>query len=554
MKMKRLVSSLTAAALVATALTTSQIVFADATFASANDFITDVVNTALTDVTSATKANAIATMQGKLTTSGDAVLYDGTTIGYWYSDASTTLYTDDTKTETLFTKSATGYNVDPTLLGTLLTDINNNLVDTYTPTTDDWSKIVGKYDIKLGDITIPAAQWIQAEATDGVDPLFEGKSVNISRLSGIDNSTIPSSDNYFYTNDAERLYVCSWLIDDTGTLYLQNQLTSVYKGGSNSWLAHANTLDDVTITNYDITNYDAKSSYTLSTGTTARSSTTLPLIKAGLVDKETGLYARIYAANATNTMANCLPYENINSTTAKLCSIDEPAIINTCLIENAKAYGVVYFTGAQSPNINGAGDFAAQHSKMFDSHSASKQITGNTVLAKRLMKIASLEDTDALTVASTGWLVNDTENIDEYMASQNIITAGETAEIDTTVDIAPLSFNVIVPTTLPVDVATDGTITTASNATVTNKSNAAVRITNISITEKPECGWTLVASNPSTVRDAKEFTFTTSLTSDTVLASNEVLPFTYNAKLSPLTEGADSLDLATVSVTVDWAD
>lgn len=59
---------------------------------------------------------------------------------------------------------------------------------------------------------------------------------------------------------------------------------------------------------------------------------------------------------------------------------------------------------------------------------------------------------------------------------------------------------------------------------------------------------------PSPVRDAMEFSFTTFLVKDTVLVKDEVLPFSYNAELSPLTVGTDSLDLATVSVTVDWAD
>lgn len=99
-----------------------------------------------------------------------------------------------------------------------------------------------------------------------------------------------------------------------------------------------------------------------------------------------------------------------------------------------------------------------------------------------------------------------------------------------------------------------GVITTATNATVTNKSNASVRMTDITVTAKDGSGWTIVEGTPSTVRDSMEFSFTTSLVKDTVLAKDEVLPFSYNAELSPLTVGTDSLDLATVSVTVDWAD
>ena len=94
----------------------------------------------------------------------------------------------------------------------------------------------------------------------------------------------------------------------------------------------------------------------------------------------------------------------------------------------------------------------------------------------------------------------------------------------------------------------------ADNATVINKSNAAVKLTDIDIIAKEGSGWTLVDANPSDTRDAREFTFRTSLVADTVLARDEVLPFTYSTELSPTTEGENGLDLATVEVTVDWAD
>lgn len=549
MRFKKLTSAVVAAVVAATCITTSQVVFADATFASASDFITDVISTSLADIESTTKDDAIATMQGKLTTSGDAVLYDGATIGYWYTDDSTTLYVDEAKTDVLFKKSVTGYEVDPDLMKILLTDINDNLVDTYTPTTSDWSKIIGKYDVTLGDITIPANQWVKAEYETDKDPLLNGKSVNISRLTGIKSTGLGSQ--WTDTN----LYICSWLIDDTGKLYLQNQILTyfIYTGnykGTGDTLSSASPYTAGTSGKPNAATLDL----TFSSNSSPSSE---PLIKAGIINYDTSLYTRVYVTDATHTVYHCTSSDSdlggYSETNAKLCNIDDPAIINTCSLENAKAYGVVYFTGAQIPSATSNSTFNSQHDKMFTSNSASRQVTGNTILTKRLAKFAALEDTDILTITPTSWLVNGTD-IDTFMSTQNMLTAGETADISAVAEIEPLCFNVVVPTTLPIYVATDGTVTTATNATVTNKSNAAVRITDINITAKPECGWLLVDDAPSDVRDAKEFAFETSLAANQVLQRDEVLPFSYNVELSPMTLGDDNLDLATVSVTVDWAD
>ena len=552
MRFKKLTSAAIAATLAATCITTSQVVFAETSFSSPSEFITDVVTTAIVDIVSATKDDAIATMQSKLTTSGDAVLYDGNTIGYWYADDSTTLYADDTKTDTLFKKTATGYETDPTLLGTLLSDINDNLVDTYVPTTEDWSKIIGKYDVTLGDITIPANQWVQAEATTDCDPLLNGKSVNISRLSGIDASSALLG-NYTSTS----MYICSWLVDNAGKLYLQNQLLNVNISPAmeDYWYHQTDTLDSNEVTTggrfYQVPKLDSVST---GSGSTMYKSVA-PLIKAGLISSGTGLYARVYNVNATHTSVVCNGSGSaLSATSAKLCCVDDPAIINTCLLEDAKAYGVVYFTGGQAPLISNDATFNSQHDRMFEINSATRRVMKNANLTKRLLKLTALDSSDVLTITPTDWRVNNTESIDQYMASQNMLAAGETADINAVAEIEPLSFNVVLPTTLPIYVATDGTVSTATNATVNNKSNAAVRITDVTITAKPTCGWTLVDDNPSDVRDAREFTFETSLAANQVLQRNEILPFTYSAELSPMTSGEDNLDLATVSVTVDWAD
>lgn len=539
MRFKKLTSAIMAAVVAATCITTSQVVFADATFASASDFITDVVNTALAEVTSATKDDAIATMQSKLTTSGDAVLYDGNTIGYWYSDASTTLYADNTKTDTLFKKTASGYDVDPTLIETLLSDINNDLVDTYIPTTTDWSKIVGKYDITLGDITIPANQWLSLDVIADAEPISSNDVTNVSALTGINATTLVKG-----SSEPNSLCFVAYAIDKNGKLYLGNSIKHIWLA-SNGWAIdqfgfnHANSgvWFDESDSQYDATFPD-----------------TIPLLKVGMKRDGSDLVPRVYVASYTNDK-----YRYVNGNTAetradmnKFYLIEDSGETYTYAESTLKSCGIFYFTLAQSPTIVSA--YQSKFIEMFTSNSASRQVTGNTTLAKRLVKLTALDAADTLTVTPTAWLVNGTGNIDTYMSTQNMLSAGDTADINAVAEIEPLSFNVVVPTTLPIYVATDGTVSTATNATVKNKSNAAVRITAIDIREKAESGWTLVDDNPSDVRDAKEFTFETSLAVNQVLQRDEILPFSYQAELSPMTNGEDSLDLATVSVTVDWAD
>lgn len=550
MRIKKIVSIFAASILATTTFVLPrEPVYAVETFSTPSDFITDVVNVSLTDIESTTKSTAIANMKSNITVSGDEVFYDGASIGYWYSEDSSTLYANSSKTDILIEASGSGYNVDPTLLGTILTDVNADLIENYIPTTDDWSKIIGKYDVTLGDITIPADQWIEAEASaDGTDPLFEGKSINVSGLSGIDESH-KGSTNYNNYN----LYIFSWLVSDTGELYLQNQIikTERYSGGSNYWSGKCDTMQSAT-TNITMGNKVTESAITSSSAPYADK---IPLIKAGLMQKASGLYTRVYGVDFTHSSVYTYGgSSNTTETNAELYKVDSPSDKNTCTLENAKAYGIVYFTGAQASQITTDATFSSEHDNMFTSNSCSKEVIGNKTLTKRILKLGALAADDVLNVSAAGWIINGTTNIDKYLASQYIVAAGDTTSIDVTAEIEPLSFKVVVPTTLPIYVSTDGTVTTATNATVENQSNAAVKITDLEIIADAESGWTLVDSTPSSERDANEFTFTTSLTVDTELSVDEVLPFTYNAELSPITAGTESFNLATVLLTVDWAD
>ena len=497
------------------------------------------MNVALAEVTSATKDDAIATMQSKLTTSGDQVLYDGNTIGYWYSDTSTTLYADNTKTDTLFKRTASGYDVDPTLIETLLSDINNDLVDTYTPTTTDWSKIVGKYDITLGDITIPANQWLPLDVIADAEPISSNDVTNVSTLTGINATTLVKG-----SSEPNSLCFVAYAIDKNGKLYLGNSIKHIWLA-SNGWAIDQFGFNH---TNSGVWFDESDSQYA------ATFPETIPLLKVGMKRDGSDLVPRVYVTSYTNDK-----YRYANGNTAatranmnKFYLIEDSGETYTYEESTLKSCGIFYFTLAQSPTIVSA--YQSKFIEMFTSNSASRQVTGNTTLSKRLVKLTALDAADTLTVTPTAWLVNSTGNIDTYMSTQNMLLAGDTADINAVAEIEPLSFNVVVPTTLPIYVATDGTVSTATNATVKIKSNAAVRITAIDIREKAESGWTLVDDNPSDVRDAKEFTFETSLAVNQVLQRDEILPFSYQAELSPMTNGEDSLDLATVSVTVDWAD
>lgn len=549
MKLKQIIGLFTAAATILATTAFSQMpVYAATDFATVQDFLTDVINTSLMEIESSGKEAAVNTTTGKITTNGAEVLFDGARIGYWTSSTSATLYADSACTTPLIEEVAEGYDCDPTVLKTLLADTNSNIVENYTPTTDDWSKIVGRYDITLGDITIPAAQWVQAEYETGKDPLLNGKSVNISRLSGI------NSEDVIETYSGKSLYICSWLVDNTGKLFLQNQLIDVYRQtGSRYWSGKSDTLDSTSISSA-INDYVPSASSTSCSNSSSPYCSIIPIVKVGLMSSGTDLYARVYEVNSTHTEVYCISGDaGYSNATAKLCSIDDPAILNTCSIEDAKAYGVVYFRGAQATGITNESTFNSQHDKMFTSYSTSKLVRGNTKLTKRVNALSQLTPSEVITVKADGWYMIDGSNIDTHMTTQNIQSAGDTADISAVADVEPLNFNVIVPSALPIYVDSNGVVSTATNASIINRSGAPIQITGVDITAKPESGWTLVQGTPSKQFEAKEFSFLTSIENLTVLDCGQEMPFTYGASLSPTTVGEDGLDIATVSVTVDWA-
>lgn len=549
MKLRKLISVLTAVSIAATTLTLQESsVYAANTFATANDFISDVVTTALADITSATKDTAITTVLADVSTSGDSVTYKGTPIGYWDSADSATLWTDSSKTNKLIEESGEGYKVKPSLLATILSDINNDLVETYTPVSTDWSKIIGEYDVTLGDVTIPANNWI--ELTTSEEPLTDGSSFSISDRENIKESNLGK------LSSGDDLVYFSWLVDSAGDLFIQEQLVGVYDGKDNMgqygafarYVSNTNSYQDKGyygassgLNTWDALAHGLYDTNYLSIGVTAPSASTL--------------FAKLYMHNVTlSTM--CTVNVEHDTTVSTLRKVTQPSVTYTDDIANASAYGVVYALtkdiGLQGKSIS---EVHTEHLAMFTSSpSAQKTKVGNAKLEKRITKLSGLTGSDVLTVSSTGWSLNGTSDFDTYFTTQQLTNAGDIVDITATADIEPLSFNVVVPTTLPIYIDANGRVNVADNAKVTNQSNAAIEITSIDIEAKAGCGWTLVASTPSEARDAKEFSFSTSLVADTVLAKNEELPFTYTPQLSPSTDGVDALDLASVLLTLDWAD
>ena len=536
MRLKRILGCLTATSLAITSIAMSQVSVYASEFTSATDFIKDVITTSLTGFMTTMPDAEIATVLADITVDGNKVAYKGNTIGYWYSDDSTTLYKDDTKTDTVIKVEGEGYLVDPALLETLLTDVNNNIIENYVPTTDDWTKIVKKYDITLGDVTIPADQWISMESGQAGRA---DKSYNITKATGLQAPDISSLDG------DTSLFAIAWAIDSTGRLYISESLTGVYFDSTGD-MRMKGFIDEYS---KSPTSLDYKLPGSSRDFMTSSELETYKYVRATLMSTVSELGANIWFTDTT-----CSTYYGAAPNSPDyLYAIDDSTARMKASVSDAKDKGIALFTGKQ---INAASltDVHTEHGKFADSYSCSKKVIGNTTLTKRLAKVASLDPSDTLVVTPTNWIVSGLTNIDSYITQQSVVDAGSTAEIDAVADIEPLNFNVVVPTTLPVYVAADGTVSVADNATIINKSNAAVKLTDIDIIAKEGSGWTLVDSNPSDARDAREFTFKTSLVANTVLARDEVLPFTYISELSPTTEGENGLDLATVEVTVDWAD
>lgn len=168
------------------------------------------------------------------------------------------------------------------------------------------------------------------------------------------------------------------------------------------------------------------------------------------------------------------------------------------------------------------------------------------------MKVYAINKADYILISESGWLINGTTELVQFVPTQEVTDAGSDISMTGAVEVRERNFSVTVPSVLPMVADTDGNVTTATNATITNNSNAPVKIKELSVLPVNGSGWTLVDGNPSTVRGAKEFSFDTSLTQGTVIDSNSDLNFTYEAKMSPIEDNVNAIDIVTVTITLDW--
>ncbi len=536
MRNKIISAFLGGALLAVTVLTPTINVSAETTFSSADELIEDVLTTAIADIASSTKDAAIDAVTADITITNDEIFYDGASIGYWYSDSSDCLYADSARTETLIEGETNGYTVDPDLLTELLTDVNAGLTETYEPTTSDWSKIIGKYDITLGDIMIPADNWAELP-TDG------SEYVNISKLTGVTTNSPYTGGTAFKKN---WVFAFSWLIDENGSLYISSGITSVGSNGINT----ATTMNKLT---HIIGSDTLTSGYVKKAdGSGGALTTVYNWITLGANITTTSIDP-VFTLATDQTLATEVSIQGNDETFTTLRSIDDPSLTYSGNIADANKQGVAWFVyDWDYSNSTDSAALATAHNNFLTSQTANKTIVGNSLLSKRITKISNLNVSDVLVISSTGWTVNDVD-IDEFLGTQVLITAGSAADMSVAVEVESKNFQVVLPTTLPVYVALDGTVSTATNAAIVNESNAAVEITEIAINAAPAGGWTLVDTIPSTDEGATEFSFSTSLNVGDRMDVDETLPFTYDAAFSPTIFEVEELDAATVSVTLDWA-
>lgn len=525
-------------------------VFAEETpVSSPAELIIDMVEMAATDIESSTLQTAYDTVEGLVTVNSDQVYYDGISIGYWYADAPTNIYKDAERTSTALTLTDGAYIVDPVLLSNIMNDFNNQLVESYVPATADWSKIIGKYDVTLGSVELPADMWV--DLTPCEDPTLETERlVNIGQMFDT------------HMNEANKFTaVQAYIVGDDGMLYMGDSVSGLYNFSTSGIGYRDASIWGTTATGNAYIQDDEQGK-----GFVIRDSTQTWYHYAGLQLIDGVPTLRQYIGNLARSPIHDAPYAEPAAT---YYNITDPSKKWTPEVGIKRAGIIPYHErtiigqsvtppiGRISYLCNGTQNFLtanqAKLQAMWTSQSSSKVVNGNTQLTQRLSKLAQLELTDTISLTADGWSVNGTEDLDFYVGATSMNEAGSTTDIAALADVEAMVFNVVVPSTLPIYVDEYGKVSVADNAIVQNLSCASVIITEVKINESQSGDWTLVDANPSPNRDANEFTFTTTLREGIVLAKDEVLSFTYGAELSPVTSGAVALDLATVSVTVDWA-
>lgn len=495
---------------------------AEATYASPTEMIEEILYTACTGIDIDAAWN---TLEPLITVDGNEIKLNGVSIGYWDSD---TIYSDSSLSTVYAEQTGDGVECNKTFLSTILDGLNQNIVETYSPATTDWSKIVGKYDVTVDDITISADRWVK---------LTSGEEVDVNSQFGLPMKAFSSS--------GSSCAFFSYAIDNAGELYIGASYGIASADGappySVTW-TESNATKTNTSRNFwsGICTADTSAAFTQ----VKKRYDSVGYLKATVELDSTSLtpVLNMYDS-AGDFLGTSMRFQSILKKVGDVNQVIDPAEI--------KEYGIVSIPkqSRTATNFGSANYFVNLLSENF---TASKTVVGNSAITKRLGKLRALNAGDTVTVTPTAWLVNGTENIDDYIALTEITTAGTPASMQGSVDVEPLNFKVIVPAYLPMSVDPSGNVTTATNASIENRSNAPVQITALDIAASALGGWTLVDSSPSKTRGANEFTFNTSLAVGNTIEQGETLGFTYSAEMSPVEEGIDNIDIVTLTVTLDW--
>lgn len=146
------------------------------------------------------------------------------------------------------------------------------------------------------------------------------------------------------------------------------------------------------------------------------------------------------------------------------------------------------------------------------------------------------------------------------------------ASVPVTVAREAATFNVTVPTTLPISVDADGNVTTATDAAINNNSGAPVAVTKVELTS--QSNWTLAAYSRDILNlpvDTKQFGLQMNIGNKTIATSNsgtsDILSdslnariaksqncaVNYNALFPAQTAAVSDTQIANVVFTVGWA-
>lgn len=164
----------------------------------------------------------------------------------------------------------------------------------------------------------------------------------------------------------------------------------------------------------------------------------------------------------------------------------------------------------------------------------------------------------------------------EVSATQSVDTSTGNADVPIVVTRDAPTFNVTVPTAMPISVSADGTVTTAGNVAIENNSSRSVCVKSVTINAAAD--WTLdkfdktaMAKEPidskkigfsltmgtqtaATTKAGQTETIGTYTTSDIIIQNGSQLPITYDGTIPAQVSGiAADTQAASVVFTVDWA-